>query len=340
MADFEDRLTSALRSAGDEAPGAAGLAPAARGRARARRRRTALTSAAAVVAVAGVVGGVALLGSPGSESGRTPEAGDGTPSATQQPEPSSRVESWRDLSVVVPGDWGHGFLNDWCASDGSIDKPVVERPEGASVDILCDPEDGYGVRFFDGAAIRLAYQPGHIWQYEKGDGAAYPDGAWMGYQRSTGDNLVWVVARERATVEQVLDSFVRNTSVDANGCAARASDAGPALAEGLVRLCRYGVDDWLEQSEMLTGQDAADAIAALEAAPVKGNRMCTMALTGPTVQVTTADAGGRVTLDACHGFSWDFAEYDLTADVLYWVLSPGWSGGVEGDVPMPAKLRQ
>ena len=102
-----------------------------------------------------------------------------------------------------------------------------------------------------------------------------------------------------------------------------------------MRLCRYGIDDWLEQSELLTGQDAADALAALEAAPAKGDRMCTMALTGPVVQVSSAEAQGRVTLDACHGFSWDGDEHDLTADVLYWVLSPGWSGGVEGDVPMP-----
>jgi hypothetical protein len=33
MTDFEDRLASALRSAGDDAPDAAGLAPAARRRA-------------------------------------------------------------------------------------------------------------------------------------------------------------------------------------------------------------------------------------------------------------------------------------------------------------------
>ncbi len=91
---------------------------------------------------------------------------------------------------------------------------------------------------------------------------------------------------------------------------------------------------------MLTGQDATDAVAALESAPAKGDRMCTMALTGPRILVTSPDAQGWVTLDACHGFSWDGTEHDLTADVLYWVLSPGWSGGVEGDVPMPAKFRQ
>ncbi len=335
MTDFEDRLTTALHRAGEDAPDAAGLAPAARRRAGARRRRTALASVAAVVAVAGVVGGVALLGGRDGGSDRTPVADASL---------SDRVESWRDLSVTVPADWGHGSPGDWCAGGGDLDDPVVERPGGASVDILCSPEQGYGVQFMDASALDLAYEPGHIWQYEtgdeKGDHAVYPDGAWMGYERGSGDNLVWVVARDRATVEEILASFVRNTSVDANGCAAHAADAGPDLAGGLVRLCRYGIDDWLEQSEVLTGQDAADALAALEAAPAKGDRMCTMALTGPVVLVSSAEAQGRVTLDACHGFSWDGDEHDLTADVLYWVLSPGWSGGVEGEVPMPDMLRQ
>ena len=74
MTDFEDRLTTALHQAGEDAPDAAGLAPAARRRAGARRRRTALTSVAAVVAVAGVVGGVALLGGRDGGSDRTPVA--------------------------------------------------------------------------------------------------------------------------------------------------------------------------------------------------------------------------------------------------------------------------
>jgi hypothetical protein len=339
MTDFEDRLTAALRSAGDDAPDVHGLASAARRRAGARRRRTALTSVAAVVAVVGVVGGAALLADPNSESDRTPVADGGSPSAAQEPGPTSRIESWRDISVVVPADWGYGVLDDWCANGGRLDDPVVERAGGVSLDILCDPVVGYGVQFFDGSAADFDKLPGEIWQYEPGETAYYPDGAWLGYQTND-HNVVLVVAPARAIAEEVLASFVSNTSVDANGCAARATDSGPALAEGLVRLCRYGVDDWLEQSEILTGQDAADAVAALEAAPTKGNRMCTMALTGPTVQVTTADTGGRVTLDACHGFSWDRTEYDLTADVLYWVLSPGWSGSVEGDVPMPESFRQ
>jgi hypothetical protein len=100
------------------------------------------------------------------------------------------------------------------------------------------------------------------------------------------------------------------------------------------------VDDWLEQSELLNGPDAARALAALEAAPAKGDRVCTLELSGPRIRVTTSDAEGWVTLDACQGFSWVDGEHDLTPDVVYWVLSPGWSGGVDGDVPMPKELRR
>jgi hypothetical protein len=333
VTDFEDRLTTALRSAGDDAPGAAGLAPAVRRRARVRRRRTALTSVAAVVAVVGVVGGAALLGN--RDSGGSQSADDPTPTS---PAPTSRTESWRDLQVTVPVDWGRGFLDDWCGDGGDLDRPVVERPGGASIDILCDPGLGYGVQFLEAADFDFAKRPGVVWEYTPADVAVYPTGAWLGYQQA-GDDVVRVVARTRAEAEQVLGSFQRIDGADANGCAPHAADPMPAVAEGELRLCRYATDDWLEQSEVLTGQDAVDAIAALQAAPAKGDRMCTMALTGPWVQVSSADAEGRVTLDACQGFSWSGADHDLTADVLYWMLSPGWSGGVEGDVPMPDELR-
>jgi hypothetical protein len=149
-----------------------------------------------------------------------------------------------------------------------------------------------------------------------------------------------VIGPDRATTEQVLGSFDRITGADANGCAPHPADSMSAVVPGDLRLCRYGVDDWLEQSELLTGQEAAAAVAALEAAPAKGDRMCTMALSGPRIRATTADAEGWVALDACHGFAWVDGEHDLTADVLYWVLTPGWTGGVEGDVPLPDKLRQ
>ena len=347
MSDFEDRLTTALHSAGDDAPAGLGLAGAARRRARVRRRRTALTSAAAVVAVVGVVGGVALLGN-GGDRDAIADGPTESPTASQasDPEPglAERVESWRDLQVTVPASWGHGNLAEWCTGGATEPgSPVVERAGGMRDMILCtEPANGYGVMFFDGSAADLAYQAGHIWKYDAGEYAAYPPDAWLGYQRGgdTGDNIVMVIGPDRATTEQVLASFERITDADANGCTPHPVDSAPAVAAGALRLCRYGVDDWLEQSELLTGKDAENALGALESAPVKGDRMCTMALTGPVVLAYSAAAQGRVTLDACHGFVWAGEEHDLTAGVLFWMLTPGWSGSVEGDVPLPDPLRR
>lgn len=335
MTDFEDRLTSALRSAGDDAPDAVGLAPAARRRARVRGRRTALASAAAVVAVVGVVGGVALLGD--GDDGPSQVATDPPSSSAATPTDDGRVETWHDVSVTVPSSWGHGPLSTWCIQGSEPGTPVVERPGGPVEDIACTPANGFGVRFFEAAGQHVeAFRPGTV---NKSVGEEFPNGSWQGWDQA-GSNGMLVVAPTQDEAERVLGSFERVTGVDANGCAPHLADSTAAVAPGDLRLCRYGVDDWLEQSELLSGQDATAAVAALEAAPAKGDRMCTMALTGPRIHVTTADAEGWVTVDACHGFAWVDGEHDLTADVLYWVLSPGWSGGVEGDVPMPTELRQ
>ena len=220
----------------------------------------------------------------------------------------------------------------------------MERPEGVSVDILCSPEQGYGVQFMDASALDLAYEPGHIWQYEtgdeKGDHAIYPDGAWLGYERGSGDNLVWVVAPSRA--DRRGDPRVVRAQHERRRQRVRAARRRrrPRPRRGQLRLCRYGIDDWLEQSEILTGQDAADALAGPRDGAREGRPDVHH---GPHRTRGPGELGrsqGRVTLDACQGFSWDGDEHDLTADVLYWVLSPGWSGGVEGDVPMPDTFRQ
>ena len=318
MTDFEDRLTTALRSAGDDAPEAAGLAPAARRRAGARRRRTALASVAAVVAVAGVFGGAALLGDRDDGASRTPVA-DALPDAeTSAPD---RIESWRDLSVTVPADWGHGFLDDWCGEWRRPGLPVVERPGGASIDILCDPQNGYGVQFFDGSAADLAYRAGRSGSTRRATprpptpkvpGSATSEAGTRattssGWSPPTGPPSRRSSRRSSATRASTPTGARRTPRMPAPtsprawcGCAATASTTGSSRAS--CSPARTPRTPSLRSSPP----------------PAKGDRMCTMALTGPVVQVTSADAQGRVTLDACHGFSWDGAEHDLTAEVLYW----------------------
>ena len=278
MTDVEKRLTVALRGVAEDAPHAAGLAEAARGRATRRRRRTTLAVAAASVAVLGVVAGTAMLGNGG---GAPPAADDPTPSVVVDPGPPQRVESWRDLQVTVPADWGYGVLSTWCTNGAtSPGTPVVERPEGMRDMILCtEPANGYGVMFMDGALADLAYSAGHIWQYEKGDDfAAYPDGAWLGYQRGggNGDNIVWVVGPDRATTEQVLGSVQRITGVDAT--AARRSrptsrlEPQPRARSGCAATAPMA--GWSRARSDRAGRRRGRA--ALDAAPTGQDRRCTL----------------------------------------------------------------
>jgi hypothetical protein len=324
MTDFEERLTSSLRSAGDAAPDAAGLAPAARVRARSRRRRTALASIAGVVAVAAVVGGAALLGTGGDDGSTT--VADDVPST---PLPATRVETWHDLSLTVPASWGHGNLDDWCGDGAGFQgkNPVVERPGAISIDILCHPMYGYGVQFSEAPAAGFeAFSPGSV---NESVGDDYPQGSWQGWQQA-GTNRVLVVAPTKAETEQVLGSFQQVTGADANGCVPQMPYDG-GLATGKddgVHLCRYSAKGLLEQSELLTGEDAVAATKALDAAPDRPALACPNQ-SGSSVWVTSADKTGIVQLETCAGlFGWGGAQHRLTADVLHWVLSPGWSGQV------------
>ncbi len=327
MTDFEDRLTSSLRSAGADAPDAAGLAPAARARARSRRRRTALVPAVGVVAVAAVIGGVALLGSGGDDG--TTQVADDVPTAA----PTTRVETWHAVSVMVPSSWGHGPLSTWCTQGTEPGTPVVERPGGVVESIACTPANGYGVQFSDGEAAGFeAFSPGTV---NESVGDDYPQGSWQGWDQA-GRTRVLVVAPTREEAEQVLGSFQEVKGVDANGCAPHAEGVTTA-AEGTLRLCRYAADGSLEQSEVLVGQDAADAVAALDAAPVSPAKPCPSSA-AEFVAVTGHDVSGQVSIDACAGVSWGDEHRSLTADVLYWVLSPGWSGQIPDGITM-TKLR-
>jgi len=344
MTDVEDRLTAALRGVARDAPSATGLAEAARDRRSRRRRTTAWTSAAAVAAVVAVVGGVAMLGSGDGSPDRAPVADDPTTATTGAPIGIPvQYESWRDIQVRVPFDWGYGVLSTWCTNGStSPGTPVVERPEGMRDMIMCtEPANGYGVMFSDPAAFDAAEPPGKVWQYSPGDFAVYPDGAWLGYQK-TDDAMAFVVAPNRADAELVLSSFERITGADVNGCSPKAANDAPAAAPpGTVRLCRYAPDGWLEQSETLASDDASNAIAALDAAPNRQPELCGVKPDQGFVQVRSADARALVGWQGCAGvYGWGGVNHDLTADVLYWVLSPGWAGAVGGDVPLPDKLRQ
>jgi hypothetical protein len=152
--------------------------------------------------------------------------------------------------------------------------------------------------------------------------------------------MVLVVAPQRSEAEQVLASFQQVTDVDVNGCAARLPHAMSSAPADTLRLCRYTADGWLESSEILTGDDAMRAVAALDAATSRSPRRCPESANLEGVRVWSDGLSGVVRWEGCDGvFGWGGEERNLTSDVLNWVLPPGWSGAVDSDVPLPQQLR-
>ncbi len=214
--------------------------------------------------------------------------------------------------------------------------------------MLCEPDAiGFGVTFGPSAAISPAYQSGHVWQYEAGDVTQYVPGSWLGYWYD-GNDLVEVNAADKETVQTVIDSVERVRKVDANGCPVERQEGFTTDSEQMS-VCRYDADFQLEQSELLSPEDTAAAIAALEAAPAgdptKGGGGCSPAGSAHLhVNLMTADLSTLVILQAPCPYkpgitSGGESFQELTSDVLYWALSPGWFGAVEGDVPLPDPLR-
>lgn len=358
MSDFESRVRDALQTVAGGAPAPGRLAMGARRRARNRRRATLVASTIAVAAAVAVPSALAFGGldaeGPAAPDPSLPVSSSSTsPIEPEEPSSSERVETWRNLEIRVPGDWGYGNLSTWCLGGRTEPgAPVVERPEGAVRSIRCqEPASGYGVQFFDPAAYDPAYPPGHVRQIAAdGSGAMpFPVGAWVGYQYAGdagADAAVLVVARSEDVAHDVLESARLVEGEDGNGCATRLEDS-PGSTSGLVSVCRYTPDGWLEQSELLSPEDSDSAIDALSRAPLRQDQLPCPATPEryPVVVLGAGTALGAVRVvwasecPGARGVFFSGVARELTQDVMYWALSPGWSGGVDGDVPLPPELR-
>ncbi|MDX6371180.1 MAG: hypothetical protein QOD98_168 [Nocardioidaceae bacterium] len=339
MTDLEQRLTGALVEGADGAPSALGLAAAARSRARVRRRNRVVGAAAVVALAVGVP--TAVLASRGSTSdGPSRVAND--PSADSRVVPDGyRVESWRSVTIQVPDTWGYGGLESWCAGGGSLDSPRVSRPGGVNEAIACSPATGYGIAF-----QAIDNTDDFQWPVVQQDpDAGWPPGAYVG-ARGIGGVLVTVVAKTEAAGLDVLATMhAIGPEGDANGCSSQRGVAPPGdVPQGAMTVCRYDAGGLLEQSEVLSHDDTGRAVAALEAAStIPDNLGCPHDATGaaPIVRLRTADFHATVDLGGdcptVHGLGPD---RELTSDVLYWALSPGWSGSFPDGVPVPKELRQ
>lgn len=118
----------------------------------------------------------------------------------------------------------------------------------------------------------------------------------------------------------------------------------PAEAEQTsLSICRYDVGvpgANLAQSERLSVIDSVKARKAVEAAPAIVAPTACLDVPGEQVVLIASDQGDLawVHLGQCQGLD-DDRTHLLTGDVLFWVLSPGWSGPVD-DLPLPDRLRR
>lgn len=257
-----------------------------------RRRPTLwpLLAAAASVVVVAAVALPAMFGVVGAPTTAAPaqapaefgdtRAEDSAPESTPEPgqlglpapEPGFRWESYRDVAVQVPQDWGYAVAPgpDWCADEASLPaEPYVDIDRGTRpvLAIACTE------RFpSDGPVMHLAFSPAGGVEPWHPDSATY-----QLYRREVGSALVTVAARESQAelAGRILASAVV-TPIDHNGCLVRRPEvADSASWEGVpadtLAVCLYDNDSgWLVSSRVLGGPDATAAWEAALAAPVGG----------------------------------------------------------------------
>ena len=173
----------------------------------------------------------------------------------------------------------------------------------------------------------------------------WPPGTFVGAHGEDGV-LVTVAGPDREDLLEILAS-VRpiGDGVDPNGCSV-VDDGGPGMAEdGEVPVCRYDADEDLVQSERLTGDDAAAAVAAVRG--TQRQDLGNLCDNGESEYVVIGVEGDRVEVQYAgeldcvdDGVFIEGVRHELTEDVLFWALSPGWTGSVRQGVPLPPELRQ
>jgi hypothetical protein len=161
--------------------------------------------------------------------------------------------------------------------------------------------------------------------------------------RGIGGVLVMAATPEGDQARFILDSMREiGPDGDPNGCRARLTLDPPNPPEGALSICRYDDVGALEQSEALVGEDAGEAVRALQAAPEPGDCADSGSGSQPhgVILLEAAGISARVDLaSGCPRVTVDGDVRELTPEVLYWALSPGWSGDGT-NMPLPPELRQ
>lgn len=285
----ERAFREALRGAAEAEPFESLDPTALKPRSRWVTRWPALATAASVVIVAAVML-PSLLSGPGVMTASVPESAPADqagaqaasrqaetapePAGLSEPAPGFRWESYRDVVVQIPREWGYGLSPgpDWCADTAVLPRqPYVDLDRGSRVVSALDCQGKLADR---DQAMHLSFSPNggpEPWQ------AGSP--TWQEYRRTVGSAVITVVARdEDATLaRQILDSAeVAPGGVDHNGCLTSlgTEPSGDSLAgdeSDLVRVCLYdNADRSLVSSTVLTGPKATAAWEAILAAPAGG----------------------------------------------------------------------
>jgi hypothetical protein len=338
MSDLEQRVADALAHGAQEAPSAIGLAGAARSRAR-RRRRTRVGAVAAAVALCIAVP-AAVVAARSSDPGEPAPSHVASDGASDRAVPAGqRVESWHSVTILVPDSWGHGSLSDWCADEGTLE-PRVQRPGTITLDIACTPGSTYGVTF-----QQVDNHDDFVWPVVQQPGSDLPDGAWEG-ARGIGGVLVSVIAPTQGEALDVLATMrAIGREGDLSGCPSSSLAVVRPPDDGMS-VCRYDEGGQLEQSELLDADDARTAEQAVRTAPLDTRRgppcirphapSTTIRMVSSAFDATVS-FGGSCWFDTRVTSGVDARMLDST--VLYWALSPGWSGSVPEGVSLPSELR-
>jgi len=266
------------------------------------RRRTPWRAWAAVAAAAVLVAGTAVgvtwwTDDDGTSAGPSENISDGQHAGDRLPPPEAgwRYESYRDIVVQVPDDWGYGSApgSDWCAvlEDGPATYPTEPFVDTSGANslvfaILCSPTP---------EQVPLGMEaPERLWathislgeprdpDSDVPDGATEHDG-WTRITTTVGHARFTILADQAhlAEAHQVADS-ARIVTADHNGC-----DAISPIQEGLfprpphpfdltsigsveaIAVCQYAVpgrpgEPGLIASRLLTGEAANSELGALQ----------------------------------------------------------------------------
>ncbi len=235
------------------------------------------------------------------------------------------------MTIEVPDTWRYGTLDQWCVG-GELEVPVINRPGGVTTAMGCTPAQGYGVSFQE-----VERSDEFRWPLAQ-QGSGWPSDAWVG-AHAVGGTLVSVSLPDINLAQQILDSVQLNPSLDPNGCPVSA-ESDPVVPGDSMTVCRYDADGLLQQSELLTGDEVSRAEKALHDAPAGEAGACTADRRDDQQFIRLSSLAEDAEIDLKCGWLTQRGETrPLTSDVLYWALSPGWSGSVPGGVSLPSELR-